>query len=106
MSYSSPRILTDEEREAKRLINRGQVDAAITMFRSKRSQSPRVLGNIAQLYAENKGDYDMAANFYKQMLAVQEKVDNYSVYIDLCLLYQRFLIPFKFLTKNSSVSDV
>ncbi len=69
----------DEEVQAQRLIQRGEIDKAITIY-ERLETDPRILNIIGLLYAEKKGDYDTAINYYKRALKLQEKVNIYNEY--------------------------
>ncbi|CAF0924362.1 unnamed protein product [Rotaria sp. Silwood1] len=69
----SPREPDKDEIQAEKMVQRGQVDQAIILYKNTKNQSPRVLNNIAQLYAEKKGDYELAARFHNQALRIQEE---------------------------------
>ncbi len=71
----------DEEVQAQRLIQRGEIDKAITIY-ERLETDPRILNIIGLLYAEKKGDYDTAINYYKRALKLQEKVNIYMEYND------------------------
>jgi tetratricopeptide (TPR) repeat protein len=71
----------DEEVQAQRLIQRGEIDKAITIYQ-RLETDPRILNIIGLLYAEKKGDYDTAINYYKRALKIQEKVNIYNEYND------------------------
>jgi len=71
----------DYEVQAQGLIQRGEIDKAITIYQRLES-NPRILNTIGMLYAEKKGDYDTAINYYKRALKIQEKVNIYNEYND------------------------
>jgi tetratricopeptide (TPR) repeat protein len=71
----------DEEVQAQRLIQRGEIDKAITIY-ERLEADPRILNIIGLLYSEKKGDYDTAINYYKKALKIQEKVNVYKEYND------------------------
>lgn len=67
---------TKEELEAEKLAERGQFDQAIALYKSVDNNSPHLLYKLANIYAEKKGDFEMASKFYNRALTVQEKVRN------------------------------
>ncbi|CAF0951760.1 unnamed protein product [Rotaria sordida] len=69
----SPHVPDKVEIQAEKMVQRGQVDQAIAIYKNTTNQSPHVLNNIGKLYAEKKGDYESAARFYNQALKIQEE---------------------------------
>ncbi|CAF2066721.1 unnamed protein product [Rotaria magnacalcarata] len=69
----SPPVLTQQEIDAKRMVKRGEVDQAITLYRTSKNNPPRALNDLATLYAEKKGNYYMATQIHLQALRVQEQ---------------------------------
>lgn len=65
---------TTEEVEAKRMLQRGEIDLAIGVYRTSHNRTPRHLHNLATIYAEKKGNYNLAAKVYKQALDAEEQV--------------------------------
>jgi tetratricopeptide (TPR) repeat protein len=64
----------DDEVQAQSLLQRGEIDKAITIYQRLES-NPRILRIIGQLYDEKKGDYDSSIKYYEQALKLQEKVN-------------------------------
>ena len=64
----------DDETRAQELIERGQIDQALEIYLRWRPQSARVLNTIAVIYAEKKGDYESAIEYFKKALTLQEAV--------------------------------
>ncbi len=66
--------MSEDELQAQDLINHGNVDKAIAIYQQLKPESPRILRVIGELYAEKKGDYNLAINYYDQALQIQETV--------------------------------
>jgi tetratricopeptide (TPR) repeat protein len=66
--------MSDNEIKAQDLVNRGEIDEAITIYQSMEPVSAHVLNIIGVLYAEQKGDYNSAINYYERALQIQEEV--------------------------------
>jgi len=66
--------MCDDEIQAQNFVKRGEIDEAIAIYQRLKPDSVRVLNIIGRLYAEKKGDYHSAINYYKKALQIQEKV--------------------------------
>jgi tetratricopeptide (TPR) repeat protein len=75
--YSSPPILSKEEKHAQRLVQHGKVDEALALYQHLKRHSPRILNTMGQLYADKKGDYNSALKYYEQAMKIQEEVYRY-----------------------------
>lgn len=71
----SPPTLSKEEVRAQKLVQYGHIDQAITAYENLKSQNPRVLNRVGQIYADKKGDYISAIKYYKKAMKMQEKND-------------------------------
>ena len=82
---SAPRLLntalSKDELEAEGHVKTGQIDLAIAVYQRVHPVSTAVLLRLGQLYADNKGDYENALNYYKQAMKTQEKVNDQTVLI-------------------------
>ncbi len=65
----------DEELQAQDLVERGEIDQAITIYQQLKPESAHIFYTIGVLYAEKKGDYDLAISCYEQALHMQGEVD-------------------------------
>ena len=68
---------SDEELQAQDLVKLGQIDQAITVYEQLIPESARILRIIGTLYAQRKGDYDLAIVYYEQALQIQDEVNNH-----------------------------
>ena len=59
---------------AQDLIERGEIDQAIDLYRQLQPESARMFRLIGILYAEKKGRYDLAISCYEQALRIHEQV--------------------------------
>jgi tetratricopeptide (TPR) repeat protein len=71
----------DEEIQAEKLLERGEVDQALEIYHRLTPESARIFHTIGLLYAEKKGDYDSAIKYFKKALRIQEKVTSFSLYL-------------------------
>ncbi len=55
-------------------MQHGDIDQVLTLYQRLKTQSPRILNTIGQLYADRKGDYNSAAKYYKKAMKIQEEV--------------------------------
>ena len=69
--------ICDEEMMAKDLIERGEIDQAIANLEEIKPESSRIFRLIGTLYAQRKGDYDLAIIYYQRALEIQDEVDNH-----------------------------
>jgi tetratricopeptide (TPR) repeat protein len=60
--------------QAKKYIERGDIDQAIMAYRRIRPMSVRILKLIGQLCIDEKQDYETAIECYQQALKMQEEV--------------------------------
>ena len=67
-------LLTNEEIKAQEYIERGEIDRAIAIYQQLEPPSARVFLLIGMLYANNKGNFELAVSYYEQALHMQEKV--------------------------------
>ncbi|CAF0983561.1 unnamed protein product [Rotaria sordida] len=65
--------ISEDELEAKKYLKRGDIDQAIVAYRRIRPMSVRILKLIGQLSADEKRDYDIAVECYRQALKMQEE---------------------------------
>ncbi len=72
--YFSSSILSDDEIQAQNFVKRGKIDETIAIYQRLKPDSAGILNIIDALYAEKKGDYDSAINYYEKALQIQEKV--------------------------------
>ena len=67
----------DDDLRAQELIERGEIDQALEIYNQARPRSARIFNTIALIYAERKGDYEQAIEFYKRAMTLQEEVNNH-----------------------------
>jgi tetratricopeptide (TPR) repeat protein len=67
--------------QAKKFLERGDIDQAIMAYRRVRPVSVRILKIIGQLSADEKQDYDTAIECYRQALKMQEQVKSLTIVI-------------------------
>lgn len=63
------------ERKAKAFIEQGNIDQAIEIYEDLQPTSPRILTIIGGLYADKKGDYNLAEFYFQNALRLQEEVN-------------------------------
>jgi len=66
--------MPDDEIQAQDLVEHGKIDEAIAIYQQLKPDSARVFNIIGRLYAEKKGDFDHAINYYRKALQIQEEV--------------------------------
>ena len=66
--------MSDKELQAQDLVKRGEIDQAITIYHQLKPESACIFRITGVLYAEKKGDYDLAISCYEQALQMQEEV--------------------------------
>ncbi len=60
---------------AQRYAERGDVDRALATYQRIQPTTARILNAIGQLAADQKGDYQYAAQCHAQALKMQEEVN-------------------------------
>ena len=66
--------ISDEEILAKELIERDEIDQAIAIYRQLKPESVRVFCTLGALYANEKGNYELAISYFEQALHKREEV--------------------------------
>ena len=74
LARSSKVIESTEEKQAKDLVERGDIDQAIAIYQRIQPQSGRILHLLGVLYTERKGDQQAAVNCFQQALQMKEEV--------------------------------
>lgn len=74
--YCSVSVTSDEELEAQKLVERGEIDQAIAAYQSLKWDKDRILHFIGVLYAERKGDHHSAIHCFQEALRIREEVHN------------------------------
>lgn len=67
-------ITSDEELEAQKLVESGEIDQAIAVCQRLKSNNGRMLHLAGVLYAEKKGDHYSAIDSFQEALQIQEEV--------------------------------
>jgi tetratricopeptide (TPR) repeat protein len=67
-------LISDEDIQAQDLLKRGKIHQALAIYQQLEPDSPRILNSIGELYAEKKGEYDLAINYHEQALQLQGKL--------------------------------
>lgn len=65
----------DDESRAQELIEKGEIDQALEIYNRSRPRSARIFNTMALIYAEKKGDYEAAIEFYQRAMTMQEEVN-------------------------------
>lgn len=55
-------------------MKRNEIEQALNFYQHMKPRTVQVLNTIGQIYAEKKGDYDSAINYYKEAIRMQEEV--------------------------------
>lgn len=71
---SSSSDVSIEEQQARNLVKNGNIDEAIAIYQNLESDSSRIFNTIGMLYAEKKGDYELAIHYFERALNIQEQV--------------------------------
>ncbi len=71
--FSLP-MTSNEEMQTQDLVKLGEIDQALAIYQQMKPDSARVLNIIGALYAEKKGEYDLAINYHLKAFEIQEKV--------------------------------
>ena len=69
-------ITSEEELEAQKLVERGEIDQAIALCQRLKSANGRMFHLAGVLYAEKKGDPHSAIDSFQEALRIQEEVFN------------------------------
>lgn len=64
----------DDEARAQEFIESKQIDRALEIYQRLRPQTARIFNIIAVVYAERKGDYESAIEYFKRALTLLEAV--------------------------------
>ena len=55
-------------------VKRNEIAQTLISYQHMKPRTVQVLNTIGQIYAEKKGDYDSAINYYKEAIRIQEEV--------------------------------
>lgn len=72
--FSSESFLLKDQTKLNEYLKHNEIEQAITFYQSIKPRTVQVLNTIGQIYAEKKGDYDAAINYYKEAIRMQEQV--------------------------------
>ena len=72
--YFSRSLISNEEMTAKEIVKCGEIDQAIDIYQKIERKSARELCAMGVLYADEKGNYELAISCYEQALQLQEQV--------------------------------
>ena len=89
VSYCSLSKISNEEILVKELIQHGEIDQVIAIYQQLKPQSVRVFCTLGKLYANEKGNYELAISYFEQALHMQEEVCRTNVFgqINRCNAY-------------------
>ena len=74
MYYFRSTVPSDLVGQIKDLINDGQIDQALIEYQKSKIESASVCNMIGTFYAQKKGDFNIAVQYYEQALEILEKV--------------------------------
>ena len=66
--------MSSVEMAAQDLIEQGEIDQAIAIYEQLQPQSAQIFRTIGMLYADRKGNYELAVSCFEQALQLQENV--------------------------------
>lgn len=72
--FFSLSAMSSVELVAHDLIEQGEIDQAIAIYEQIQPKSAHVFRTIGMLYADRKGNYEVAISCFEQALQLQEKV--------------------------------
>lgn len=67
---------SDFHDQMKDLISHGQVDDALALYQKEGMESAHACNMIGTFYAQKKGDFHLAIQYYNKALEILEKVDD------------------------------
>lgn len=62
--------------QIKDLLNRGELDEALALYQRERMESAQACNVIGTFYAQKKGDFHSAIQYYNKALGILEKVND------------------------------
>jgi hypothetical protein len=73
-NYFRSSEMTDDEWEAKKCVEQGDIDHALAAYRRVHPISARILNIMGQLCTDKNNDYDCAFDCHMQALKMQDQV--------------------------------
>ena len=67
-------FLLKDQTQLNEYLKRNEIEQALTFYQHMKPRTVQLLNTIGQIYAEKKGDYDSAINYYKEAIRMQEAV--------------------------------